>query len=127
MIQSRQTEVANLDLSCGGDEDVGRLEVAVDDPVVVQVRDAVEELPKEGLENCWGKSRAGRRVVMNDLLCEASATETGRVKGRTHQEVVLCVLEHEVNALVLEHDLSQGSNVLVRYLPVDLRTLSCPP
>jgi hypothetical protein len=51
LVQPSETEIANLDLTFLCDEDVGRFEVAVDDPVVVQVADAVEELPQERLEH----------------------------------------------------------------------------
>lgn len=42
LIQSREAQVSDLDLTGSRDEDVGRLEITMDDPVVVKVRYAVK-------------------------------------------------------------------------------------
>jgi hypothetical protein len=59
LIQPRQSQVSNLDLSLVGNQNIRRLEIAMDDPVVVEVRDAVEELPEEGFEDADGELSAG--------------------------------------------------------------------
>lgn len=41
-------------------------------------------------------------------------------QGYAYQKVVLRVLEDEVNALFLQHDLPERSHVDVRDLPIDL-------
>jgi hypothetical protein len=48
MYGRRQT---NLDFSFRGDEDVGGLEVSVNDPVVVEIGDPVNDLPEKRLED----------------------------------------------------------------------------
>lgn len=47
MVETCEAEVADLDLARGGNEDVGGFEITVDDPVVVEVGDAVDELPQK--------------------------------------------------------------------------------
>jgi hypothetical protein len=47
LVETRETQITNLDLARARDEDVGGLEIAMDDPVVVEVGHAVEELPQE--------------------------------------------------------------------------------
>lgn len=68
LVKTSESEISNLDLSSAVDEDVGGLEIAMDDPVVVQVRYAIEELPKEGLEDRDGQDCPSRRVMVDDLL-----------------------------------------------------------
>ena len=64
-----EPEVPDFDDAGGGDEDVGGLEVAVDDVRVVQVEQAVEELVAEGFEDVWGDGGAeGLGVVVDELL-----------------------------------------------------------
>lgn len=53
-----EAEIADLDDAAGRDEDVGGLEVPVEDVVGVEVEDAVEELVEEGLERREGDGRA---------------------------------------------------------------------
>lgn len=57
MIQSCESQVSNLDLTGSSDENIGRLEVPVNDPVVMEIRNTIEELPEEGLENWDRQSR----------------------------------------------------------------------
>jgi hypothetical protein len=59
------------------DEDVGGLEITVDNPVIVEVRDAVEELPEEGLEDRDGENCPSRRMVVDDLLGEEKGQWAG--------------------------------------------------
>lgn len=68
LVESGESEIADLDLTFLVDEDVGRLQVAMNDPVVVQVADPVRELPHERFENAERQLRSSRRVVVNDLL-----------------------------------------------------------
>jgi hypothetical protein len=70
-VDPSEAEVADLDIALVRDEDVGGFEVAVDDPVVVQVGDAVEELPEQCLEDGNGDGCAVCGVVVDDLLSEA--------------------------------------------------------
>ena len=53
-----EPEVPDFDDAGGGDEDVGGLEVAVDDVRVVEVEQAVEELVAEGFEDVRGDGGA---------------------------------------------------------------------
>ena len=60
--QAREPEVADFDDARGRDEDVRRLEVAVEDVGLVQVEEAVEELVYQGFED------RGRDLVATDGL-----------------------------------------------------------
>lgn len=71
-----ETQVANLDDALGGDEDVGRLEIAVEDVMRVEVEDAVEKLVEERFERWrWEREADRLRVVVNDLLWTAGGKE----------------------------------------------------
>ena len=63
-------EVGDLDsallLPVAHDEDVARLEVAVDDPVCVQVLEPIEHLPHDGLED-EGVEALARELVAVEL------------------------------------------------------------
>ena len=60
--QAREPEVADFDDARGGDEDVRRFEVAVEDVGLVEVEEAVEELVYQGFED------RGRDLVATDGL-----------------------------------------------------------
>lgn len=79
--QTREAKIADFDDTGGGDEDVGRLEVAVEDVGLVQVEQAGEELVDERLEDSVRDLGAhGLRVVVDDLLWGQS--ETGGSGGK---------------------------------------------
>ena len=95
MKDPRKAEIANLDLAAAGDHDVRGLQVAVQDPVTVQVQNAVEQLEENALDGRRRNGVAGRLgVVMDDL-----------------EQVVFGVLEHHEDALVLKDDLDQVDEI----------------
>lgn len=62
-VEAREAKVGNLELAVLGEEDVGPLEVAVEDAALVDEREAVEELLHERLE-VRGRE-VDRRVVQH--------------------------------------------------------------
>lgn len=62
---SRHAKVGNLELAAVVEEEVGRLEVPVEDPVFVQVRDSGRELEEETLD-FGGEERLGH--VLEDAF-----------------------------------------------------------
>lgn len=107
------------------------------DPIVVQVRDAVEELPEERLEDAERQMRPCRRVMVDDLLQRtrpwaSSGLSARRARaalvsqlsrdGGTHEKVVFGIFENEVNTLLFEHDFPQRRHILMRDLAVDLES-----
>ena len=62
---------------------------------------------REGERRCeWMAGQVARRV--------------GGWRSATYEEVVLGVLKHEVNTLLLQHDLPQSRDVLMRDFSIDL-------
>ena len=97
MKEAGQAQVADADLARRSDHDVGGLQVAMEDPVGVQVLAAIEQLEHDGLDGGGGDGVTGLLgVVVDDL-----------------EEVVFGVLEDHEDALVLEDDLDQLDDVLV--------------
>jgi len=68
---SRQAEVGQLDVSLSVDEQILRLQVAVEDAMFVAVVDAVEQLPQVALEKVGGC--AHRAVVDDDHAVDLAA------------------------------------------------------
>ena len=86
-----EAEIANLDAAGARDEDVGWLEVAMEDMVGVEVEDAVEQLPEQRPQRRGRERQPERlRMVMDEL-----------------EEVVLGVREDHEDRLVLEDDLPE--------------------
>ena len=68
-----QPKIGNFDeslLSVRHHEDVRGLKVAVDNPVLVEVIEAVDELPHEGLDLKGGRRRRGMRERERDFETE---------------------------------------------------------
>ena len=67
--ETRKTKIANLDLAGGGDENVGRLEITVEDMCIVEVDKTIEKLVRESLENGHRNTESYRvRMVVDNLL-----------------------------------------------------------
>jgi hypothetical protein len=65
----RQPKVANLDSSGPADEDIGRFDVAVDQVIVVQVREALEELERSRFNHGErDEGFAGAGVLFDEVL-----------------------------------------------------------
>ena len=100
LIQPRESEITNLDLSGRSDEDVGGFEIAMNNPIVVEIGDSVEQLPEQRFEHWNRESSPCRRVMMNDLLCGGCIVRREGIfekKGKAYQEIVLGVFEDEVD------------------------------
>ena len=82
VVDAGQAKVGQFDLAGGGDEDVLRLQVAVDDAVRVQEVDAAQDLEHEVLDLVGGQ--AGRRTPF-----------------QVHGQVLVHVLEHHVQHQLL--------------------------
>ena len=132
-VQTREAQVGNLDNAVARHENVCWLEVAVQDPVGVQVRQAVDQLMHKRLDAVLGDGLAvDVEVVMQDLLvppeligekeapcsvCADGAHAEGR-RGR-YQQVVLGVLKHHRDGALdgVEHDVLEIDNVAVLDFP----------
>jgi hypothetical protein len=98
--EAGQSEIANLDFSCAGDHYVSRLEVAMHNPVPVQVDEALQQLVQDGLDGAGGYGLAlGLIVVVDDL-----------------EQVVLGILEYDEDALFFQDYLDRVHDVWVRKL-----------
>lgn len=102
--EAGEAEVCNFDAATlvggfvgAGDEDVGGLKVAVDNPVLVEVVHAVEDLPEKGFDSLHGHE-----------LSDAVVMPANHV-----EEVVLGVVEDEVEGFVclVEHDVDEVDDV----------------
>ena len=89
MEEAGEAQVADPYGAGGGDHYVGGFEVAVEDPVAVQVEEPVEELEEDGADHAGGDGPPGRLGVVVDYL----------------EEVVLAVLEDHVDGFFFEEDL----------------------
>ena len=121
--QAREPEVADFDDARGRDEDVRRLEVAVEDVGLVQVEEAVEELVYQGFEDRGRDLVAadGLGVMVYELLGRKSKEDRKTVHAReTDEEIVLSVFKDHVDGLVLEYDLLERHDVFMRDLSVEL-------
>lgn len=69
MAETSEAQITNLDNPVGGDENIGGLQVTVDDMRIVEIQYAVQKLEKEGLDNRYRyRVSKYRRVVMDNLL-----------------------------------------------------------
>lgn len=67
--EAGEAEISNFDFTRAGDHDVSGFEVAVENPVLVEVGDPVEELPKDGFDGGFRNGAAfGVGVEVDDLL-----------------------------------------------------------
>lgn len=69
LVDSRKTQVSNLDDTLARHEDVGGFKIAMQDPIGVEKGDAAQELVEQGFERGrWDRYADRRRVVVDDLL-----------------------------------------------------------
>jgi hypothetical protein len=115
--------LTDLDFAFCRDEDVCRFEVTVDDPVVMQVSDAIDDLPKERLEHGYRDRRPCRGMVMDDLLPSGVRQTNGlrQMIELPHEKVVLGIFKDHVDRLFLEHDLAQSCEIDIVQFSVELR------
>lgn len=98
MEEPRQAEIADAYGAGAGDHYVGGFEVAMQDPVAVEVEKAVEQLEEDGLDH-WGGDGAARTLlgmVVDDL-----------------QEVVFTVLKDHEDAFLFEDNFDEMDQVRV--------------
>lgn len=96
--EAGETEVADADGATGRYENVGWFEVAVEDPICVEVEEAVQELEEDGADHTGLDCVALRLgVVVDDL-----------------EEVMLGIFEDHEDAFVFEYDFFQLDDVGVR-------------
>jgi len=86
--QASKAKIAYLDFASTSDHDVGGLEIAMHDPVPVQVNESLQQLVQNRFDSSCGYCLALRLVVVVDDL----------------EQVVFGILKHNVDALVLQDD-----------------------
>lgn len=95
-----ETEVSELQLALGVDEEILRLEVAMEDAVVVTEGDAADQLPHEALDRGWVQGAAlaagGILVAVHVLL-----------------KVLVHVFKHEHELVLRVDNIVEADNVLV--------------
>lgn len=78
---SRQTEIANLELAVGVDEQVAGLQVTVEDVCGVYVLQTAENLVNEGLEVCVGQwlstANDGGEITFHEFCGVVSGPQPG--------------------------------------------------
>ena len=117
-----EAEVAELELAGVGEEEVGELDVAVDDPAVVEEGDGLEELPHEALDLAEGEGAAERVDEAGEVVLAELEGEEDGVRGRAREHPPE---RHDVGvpAPLQDPDLADGRHGDAVSLPVHAHAL----